>query len=134
MSRATVPRTRSTASVRIFATRRGGVAGEVRAGDCLRPPQAQTYSDEEEGDTTSSIEEATKVRRRVSPDGVGGSPHGSAGRRKTPASPLGASSRDFGEIRDLQQKKRTSSDVRFGGDEGTRKERRSATEQREAAI
>ena len=59
-------------------------------------------------------------RRRVSPDGVGGSPHGSAGRRKTPASPLGASSRGFGEIRDLQQKKRTSFDVRFGGDEGTR--------------
>ena len=43
-------------------------------------------------------------RRRVSPDGAGGSPHGSAGRRKTPASPLGASSSDFGEIRDLQQK------------------------------
>ena len=58
MSRATVPRTRSTASVRIFATRRGGVAGEVRAGGCLRPPQAQTYSDEEEGGMTLSIEEA----------------------------------------------------------------------------
>ena len=83
---------------------------------------------------TLSIKEATKVRRRVSPDGAGGSPHGSAGRRKTPASPLGASSSDFWEIRDLQQKKRTSFDVRFGGDEGTRKERRSATEQREAAI
>ena len=50
------------------------------------------------------------------------------------AAVLGASLRDFGEIRDLQQKKRTSFDVRFGGDEGTRKERRSATEQREAAI
>ena len=55
MSRATVPRTRSTARVRIFATRRGGVAGEVRAGGCLRPPQAQTYSDEEEGGMTLSI-------------------------------------------------------------------------------
>ena len=116
MSRATVPRTRSTASVRIFATRRGGVAGEVRAGGCLRPPQAQTYSDEEEGDTTLSIEEAKQkcaVASALTEPGVRRT-EVRAGEKRLQV-PSGRHRGILGKLGICNKKKRTSFDVRFGG-------------------